>query len=184
MTTAAAPPNRSLALANWLFAIAAMVFAMVVVGGITRLTESGLSITQWQPLSGAIPPLSQEDWTGRSRLPATRISRDHGPAAWASPVQANYFWEWLHRLLGRLIGLAFRAAARLVRGGRPSARLGWKWSGCCCSARSGALGWYMSNRVAERTDVATCACPRLCSGLGDYGACCGRTRSAPVAPPE
>ena len=59
----AAPASRSLAIANWLLAVAAMVFLMVVVGGITRLTESGLSITEWNPVSGAIPPLTHEQWT-------------------------------------------------------------------------------------------------------------------------
>ena len=58
----ALPTKRPLAISNWLLAVASLVFLMVVVGGITRLTESGLSITEWKPVSGAIPPLSNSDW--------------------------------------------------------------------------------------------------------------------------
>ena len=62
-----APAKRPLAISNWLLAVAALVFLMVVVGGITRLTESGLSITEWKPVTGAIPPLTQADWPGFER---------------------------------------------------------------------------------------------------------------------
>src|SRR5688572_8198248 len=103
-------PLRPQALSNWLLAVAALVFAMVVVGGITRLTESGLSITEWQPVSGAIPPLDAADWERAFALyRATPEFREiNGPAGMdLAQFKQIYFWEWLHRLLGRVIGLAF-----------------------------------------------------------------------------
>ena len=102
--------RRPLALARWLLAVAALVLVMVVVGGITRLTESGLSITEWKPVTGAIPPLTSADWQNTFELyRATPEYREvNGPAGMdLAAFQSIYFWEWLHRLLGRLVGLAF-----------------------------------------------------------------------------
>jgi len=101
---------RPLAIARWLLAVAALVVAMVVVGGITRLTESGLSITEWKPVTGAIPPLSEAQW--REEFAAYQqigeYRRITGPAGMTlADYKFIYFWEWAHRLLGRLIGLAF-----------------------------------------------------------------------------
>ncbi|MDZ7588387.1 MAG: COX15/CtaA family protein [Parasphingorhabdus sp.] len=96
--------------ANWLLVIAAMVFGMVVVGGITRLTESGLSITEWDPVSGALPPLSHADWLAEfAKYQQTEQYRTvTGPAGMTlGGFQFIFFWEWAHRQLGRLIGLAF-----------------------------------------------------------------------------
>src|SRR3982751_4479482 len=104
--------SRPRALSNLLFLIAAMVFAMVVVGGITRLTESGLSITEWKPLSGAVPPLSHADWVRAFELyQATPEYREiNGPAGMTlAQFRHIYWWEFVHRLLGRLIGLVFAA---------------------------------------------------------------------------
>src|SRR5215217_2420219 len=103
-------PARPLALSRWLFAVAALVFCMIIIGGITRLTESGLSITEWKPVSGALPPLSAADWDHAFELyKATPEFREiNGPAGMGlAEFKQIYFWEWLHRLLGRLIGLAF-----------------------------------------------------------------------------
>ena len=101
---------RPLALARWLLAVAALVVLIVAVGGITRLTESGLSITEWKPVTGAVPPLTEAQW--RAEFEAyQRIGeyrRINGPAGMTlADYKFIYFWEWLHRLLGRLIGLAF-----------------------------------------------------------------------------
>jgi cytochrome c oxidase assembly protein subunit 15 len=100
---------RPLALANWLFAVAALIAAIVVVGGITRLTESGLSIVEWKPVTGILPPLSHAQWqaefTAYQRIP--QYTQVNGPAGMTlAQYQSIYFWEWLHRLLGRVIGLA------------------------------------------------------------------------------
>jgi cytochrome c oxidase assembly protein subunit 15 len=148
------------ALSNLLLAVAALVFAMVVVGGITRLTESGLSITEWKPVSGVIPPLSQADWDHAFRLyQATPEYREiNGPAGMdLTQFKQIYFWEWLHRLLGQLIGIAFAlplawfAYRRAIPAG-----YGWKMIGLLLlGGVQGALGWYMvMSGLAGRTDVS------------------------------
>jgi cytochrome c oxidase assembly protein subunit 15 len=151
---------RPLALSNLLLAVAALVFAMVVVGGITRLTESGLSITEWKPLTGAIPPLTAADWEHAFRLyQATPEYREiNGPAGMGlAAFKQIYFWEWLHRLLGRLIGVAFALplAWLAIRRAIPSG-YGWKLAGLLVlGAAQGALGWYMvMSGLADRPDVS------------------------------
>ena len=102
--------TRPAAIAIWLFVVAAMVVAMVVVGGITRLTESGLSITEWKPVTGALPPLSEADWTREFDLykQSPQFINETGPAGMdLAAFKFIFFWEWFHRLMGRLIGLAF-----------------------------------------------------------------------------
>lgn len=99
---------RSRALARWLFIVAGMIVLMVVVGGITRLTESGLSITRWDPITGVVPPLSRAQW----QLEFDHYRQiDQYAAIHAGMTLAQFkgifFWEYSHRLLGRLIGLAF-----------------------------------------------------------------------------
>ncbi|MGB5724715.1 MAG: COX15/CtaA family protein, partial [Parasphingorhabdus sp.] len=102
--------TRPVAIANWLYSVAFLVFIMVVVGGITRLTESGLSITEWKPVTGALPPLSEADWLSEfakyQQIP--EYLEINGPAGMTlADFKYIYFWEWVHRLLGRVIGLAF-----------------------------------------------------------------------------
>jgi cytochrome c oxidase assembly protein subunit 15 len=102
--------TRPHAIARWLFAVAALVVTMVVVGGITRLTESGLSITEWKPVTGAIPPLSEAQWQAEfaAYQQIGEYRRINGPAGMTlADYKFIYFWEWAHRLLGRVIGLAF-----------------------------------------------------------------------------
>ena len=100
---------RPLALARWLFFVAALIATIVVVGGITRLTESGLSIVEWKPVTGILPPLSHAQWQAEfaayQRIP--QYTEVNGPAGMTlAQYQSIYFWEWFHRLLGRAIGLA------------------------------------------------------------------------------
>ena len=89
----------------WLFAIAGLIFAMVIVGGATRLTDSGLSITEWQPILGAIPPLSEADWQDAfkkyQQIPEYKILND---GMSLSEFKAIYWWVWAHRFLGRFLG--------------------------------------------------------------------------------
>ncbi|MFI4983238.1 MAG: COX15/CtaA family protein, partial [Nevskiales bacterium] len=102
----AADDERPIAL--WLIACCALVFALVLVGGITRLTESGLSITQWQPLAGVLPPLDQSQWLEAFQryqsIPQYRAI--HADMTLES-FKGIYLWEYVHRLLGRLVGAAF-----------------------------------------------------------------------------
>lgn len=153
-------PNtiRPNAIANWLLAVACLVFAMVVVGGITRLTESGLSITEWKPVSGALPPLSEADWlTAFAKYQATPEYQEINKGMSLAAFKFIFFWEWAHRLLGRLIGLAFAvpllwfAVRRAIPAGyglRLVALL-------ALGGLQGAIGWWMVvSGLSERTDVS------------------------------
>ncbi|MEA3063840.1 MAG: heme a synthase [Sphingomonadales bacterium] len=162
MATAAATPAlprpRPRAIALWLLAVAALVLAMVVVGGITRLTESGLSIVRWEPLSGAIPPIGEAAWTAEftayKQSPQYRLINS---GMSLSDFKNIYFWEYLHRLLGRIIGLAF--ALPLVwfawKRSIPSG-YGWKLGGILAlGALQGAIGWWMvASGLIDRPDVS------------------------------
>jgi cytochrome c oxidase assembly protein subunit 15 len=149
-----------MALSRWLFAVAALVFCMVVVGGITRLTESGLSITEWKPISGAIPPLSHADWSRAFDLykQTPEYQQVNGPAGMdLAGFKFIFFWEWVHRLLGRVIGLAFAlpliwfAWKRAIPKGYGTRLVGLLLLG----GAQGALGWYMVvSGLSERTDVS------------------------------
>jgi cytochrome c oxidase assembly protein subunit 15 len=102
--------DRSRAVAIWLLTVAVVVLAMVVVGGVTRLTGSGLSITQWKPISGALPPLSAADWQAEfARYRAIPQFRFVNPGMTLEQFRFIYFWEWSHRLLARLLGVVFLA---------------------------------------------------------------------------
>jgi len=163
LPSAAAPqqyPSRPIALANWLMVVAGLVFLMVVVGGITRLTESGLSITEWNPISGAIPPLTQDQWQHAFDLyKATPEYREiNGPAGMdLAAYKFIFFWEWVHRLLGRLIGLAFMLPlAWFAVKRRIPAGYGWRLVALLLLGSSqGFLGWFMvQSGLVDRTDVS------------------------------
>ncbi|MGZ3315391.1 MAG: COX15/CtaA family protein [Caulobacteraceae bacterium] len=158
-------PARPVAI--WLFVVAAMVFAMVVVGGSTRLTNSGLSITEWKPLSGTIPPLNPAQWQAEfehyKQIPQYRIM-NQGMSL--EGFRFIYWWEWSHRLLGRLVGVAFAVPflAFLWRRMIP-ARLIWR---CvvlfALGGLQGVIGWWMVySGLADRTEVAP---ERLTAHLG------------------
>src|SRR5688572_33160870 len=100
------PPERSRAVALWLFVVAALVLAMVIVGGATRLTDSGLSITEWKPVTGAVPPLSEADWGAEfARYQQIPQYSQLNAGMSLSDFKAIYWWEWSHRLRGRVTGL-------------------------------------------------------------------------------
>ena len=158
--SAASRGDAPLAISNWLLGVAGLVFLMIVVGGITRLTESGLSITEWNPVSGAIPPLNHADWAHAFELykATPEYQQINGPAGLGlAEFKQIFFWEWLHRLLGRLIGVAFAlpliwfAVKRAIPQG-----YGWKLVALLAlGAFQGALGWYMvMSGLADRTDVS------------------------------
>ena len=148
------------ALSNLLFVVAALVFLMVVVGGITRLTESGLSITQWRPITGAVPPLSADDWNRAFQLyqQTPEYREINGPAGMTlAQFKQIYWWEFIHRLLGRVIGLAFAVPLLWLAVRREIPRgYGWKMVALLVlGGLQGALGWYMvMSGLADRTDVS------------------------------
>ncbi len=130
----------------WLFACCALVFLMVVVGGTTRLTRSGLSIVEWQPLIGTLPPLSESAWQELFvKYQATPEYHKVNFGMSLDEFKGIFWWEYFHRLLGRLIGIAFFLPFLyfLIRG-RLDRPLGWKLAGIfALGALQGALGWYM-----------------------------------------
>jgi heme a synthase len=107
-TASARPASRTQAVAIWLFVVALLIAAMVTLGGLTRLTGSGLSITEWHPVAGVVPPLNDGAWQAEfakyQRIPQFRLENPHMDVA---AFKAIYWWEWSHRLLGRLLGFAF-----------------------------------------------------------------------------
>ena len=159
---AARPENRQpLALANWLFVVAVLVVTMVAVGGITRLTESGLSITEWKPVTGALPPLSDAQWQAEfdSYKQIGEYQQINGPAGMTlQDYKFIYFWEWFHRLLGRVIGLAFALplAWFWVRKAIPAGYKPRLVALLALGALQGAFGWFMvrSGLSGEMTDVS------------------------------
>jgi cytochrome c oxidase assembly protein subunit 15 len=150
--------GRARPVAIWLFLVAAMVFAMVVVGGSTRLTNSGLSITEWKPLSGTIPPLNPAQWQAEfdhyKQIPQYRVL-NQGMSL--EGFKFIYWWEWSHRLLGRLVGVVFAVGflAFLWKRMMP-ARLIWR---CvvlfALGGLQGVVGWWMVySGLADRIEVA------------------------------
>ncbi len=147
-------------LANWLFFVAALVFTIVVVGGITRLTESGLSITEWKPLMGAIPPLNEAQWIAEferyKQIP--EYIQINGPAGMTlADFKFIYFWEWIHRLLGRVIGLALALPFfwLLLRRRIPTGYAVRIFALVMLVGLQGAIGWWMvSSGLETRTDVS------------------------------
>ena len=154
------PNPRPGLLANWLLVVAAMVVAIVTVGGITRLTESGLSITEWKPLLGALPPLSQSDWEAEFALyrQIPEYTQINGPAGMdLEAFKSIYWWEWIHRQLGRLIGLAL-AIPLAIFAVRKIIPQGYFWRLFALVALvglQGSFGWWMvASGLEERTDVS------------------------------
>ena len=139
---------RPRAISNFLFVVAGLVFAMVVVGGITRLTESGLSITEWNLVSGAIPPLTQAQWQHEFDLyrQTPQYIQVAGPAGMTlAGFKFIFFWEWVHRFLGRLLGLVFFAGTAWFAARREIPRgYGWRLAALfVLGGLQGAVGWFM-----------------------------------------
>ena len=170
MTTAAAqslksasaapamPVGHARALRIWLCSIAVLIVAMILVGGATRLTDSGLSITEWQPIIGAIPPLSDADWQeafeAYKQIPEySQINRGMSLEAFKS----IYWWEWAHRFLGRFIGLVFFVpfVCFWVAGYIPRTLMPKLVGLFVLGGLQGALGWYMvKSGLVDRVDVS------------------------------
>lgn len=149
---------RPLALARWLYAVAALIVLMVAVGGITRLTESGLSITQWKPLTGIIPPLNDAQWQAEfanyQKIPEYQ---QINTGMTLSGFKAIFFWEYVHRLLGRVIGLAFALPLLwfAIRRQVPTGYMPRLLALLALGGMQGAIGWWMvASGLSVRTDVS------------------------------
>lgn len=138
--------NGQQSIRRWLMAVMAMILLMVAVGGITRLTESGLSMVTWEPILGAIPPRNEAEWVFRfeqyKQFPEYQQLRR---GMTLHEFKVIYFWEYLHRLLGRLLGLVYAVPlAYFWLRGRLSARLKrWLFAGLVLGGAQGFMGWYM-----------------------------------------
>lgn len=142
----------------WLFGIAVIVFCMVWIGGATRLTQSGLSITTWAPVSGTLPPLSQSQWDREfdnyKTSPQYEIVNNHMDLA---QFKGIFWWEWAHRLIGRIIGLAlvlpflWFLARRAIPPG-----YGWRLAGLAALVGlQGLIGWWMvASGLENQPEVA------------------------------
>jgi len=161
------PPGARRQIAVWLFCLCGFVALVVLVGGMTRLTDSGLSITEWKPVVGLLPPLSQETWQQEfekyQQIPEYRlVNSDMDLAAFKS----IYWWEWGHRFMARMAGLVFLvpfvyfwAAKKLGRKDLPKLLLLFILGGA-----QGGLGWYMvKSGLSVRVDVSQY---RLAAHLG------------------
>ncbi|MGO9388710.1 COX15/CtaA family protein [Rhodoblastus sp.] len=142
----------------WLWLVAALILAMVVVGGATRLTESGLSITEWKPLTGALPPLKDADWREAfEKYQQIPQYRELFPDMDLARFKTIYAWEWSHRLLGRLLGLIFAIPFLwFLARGKIVGELRWRLAGIfALGALQGFVGWWMvSSGLVHRVEVA------------------------------
>jgi cytochrome c oxidase assembly protein subunit 15 len=145
-------------IALWLLACCAMIFLMVVIGGITRLTESGLSITEWKPITGVLPPLSEAAWQAEfekyKQIPEYRYVH-YGMTL--TGFKSIFFWEYIHRLWGRLIGVVFAVPFLwfLVRGRIRSGLWPQLAALFLLGGLQGFVGWYMvKSGLADRVDVS------------------------------
>ncbi|MGV1013355.1 MAG: COX15/CtaA family protein [Methyloceanibacter sp.] len=152
------PAKHVRALRLWLTGIAVLIVAMILVGGATRLTESGLSITEWQLVMGTVPPLSEADWqeafAAYKQIPQyTELNRGMS----LDQFKTIYWWEWTHRFLGRLIGVVFLVPfiAFWAAGYIPRALLPRLIGLFVLGGLQGAIGWYMvKSGLADRTSVS------------------------------
>jgi cytochrome c oxidase assembly protein subunit 15 len=154
----ATPVKYVRALRVWLGATALLIVAMILVGGATRLTDSGLSITEWKPIVGVVPPLSEADWheafAAYQKIPEyTQLKRGMS----LDEFKTIYWWEWAHRFLGRLIGVVFFVpfVAFWVVGYIPRSLLPRLIGLFALGGLQGAVGWYMvKSGLVDRTDVS------------------------------
>ncbi|WP_339759877.1 heme A synthase [uncultured Sulfitobacter sp.] len=154
----------------WLFILFALVFVMIAVGGLTRLTDSGLSITEWKPFTGAMPPLNEADWQSEFAK-YQEIDEFQVQNSWMelSDFKLIYWWEWGHRQLGRVIGLVWAIGFVwfLLRRQIPTG-----WTGRLLllgglGGLQGAIGWWMvSSGVTTGEAVLDVASYRLATHLG------------------
>lgn len=146
MTHAAISPIAAAWIRRWLVLLGLMVYAIILVGGATRLTDSGLSITEWRPVAGALPPLTEADWLSELEKyrQTTQYQLQNTGMAMAE-FRFIYWWEWGHRQIARLIGLvAIAGLAFFAWRGWLRQGLGWKLTGLVAlGGLQGAIGWWM-----------------------------------------
>jgi len=142
----------------WLVSIAALIAIMVLVGGATRLTEAGLSIVEWKPVTGTLPPFSQEQWTQAFEAYKTIPQyRELNAGMSLAEFKTIFWWEWSHRLLGRVIGVAYLLPFLwfLWRGALSAELRRRLWLIFGLGALQGAVGWWMvASGLSQRVEVS------------------------------
>lgn len=158
MTTISVPSEPYRAVRWWLMSVAALIALMVLVGGATRLTESGLSIVEWKPVTGSVPPFSETQWADAfeayKKIPQYR---ELNAGMSLSEFKAIFWWEWSHRLLGRFIGVAYLLPFLffLWRGGLSGELKRRLWLLFALGGLQGAVGWWMvASGLTERVEVS------------------------------
>ena len=156
LTSPSSPQHR--AVRWWLVSVAALIALMVLVGGATRLTESGLSIVEWKPVTGSVPPLSEAQWADAfdayKKIPQYR---ELNAGMTLSEFKQIFWWEWSHRLLGRFIGVAYLLPVLffLWRGGLTSELKRRLWLLFALGGLQGVVGWWMvASGLSERVEVS------------------------------
>jgi cytochrome c oxidase assembly protein subunit 15 len=161
------PVPHARAIGLWLVAVAFMTFAMMIIGAITRLTESGLSMVEWRPLVGFLPPVSTAEWErvfGLYKQTSQYAIMNKGMTLDA--FQHIFFWEWFHRLWGRMIGLVFAVPFLyfLIRGYIPKGYKGHLWALLLLGGLQGVIGmWMVKSGFVDRVEVSQY---RLATHLG------------------
>jgi cytochrome c oxidase assembly protein subunit 15 len=149
---------RDRAIRLWLYAVAALIVAMVLVGGATRLTESGLSIVEWKPMTGALPPMGEGAWQAEfDKYRTIPQFQQRNSAMTIAEFKTIFWWEWTHRLLGRLIGAAFLLPFLwfLAKGWIGPGLRGRLWVIFALGALQGGVGWWMvASGLTERVEVS------------------------------
>jgi heme a synthase len=150
--------SRRRVIRAWLLVVAALVFAVAFVGGATRLTGSGLSIVEWRPVTGTLPPLSEQAWQDEfAKYKTIPQYKELNRGMRLDEFKLIYWWEWGHRLLGRLIGVAFLLPLLwfLWRGWIEPGLRARLWAIFGLGALQGAVGWWMvASGLAERVSVS------------------------------
>src|SRR5437764_994369 len=150
--------RRQRAIGLWLYAVAALIFATVLVGGATRLTESGLSIVEWKPVTGTLPPLDQAQWAQAFDAYKTIPQyRELNAGMSLAEFKTIFWWEWSHRLLGRFIGVAYLLPFLwfLWRGAFNTELKRRLWLIFGLGALQGAVGWWMvASGLSQRVEVS------------------------------
>jgi cytochrome c oxidase assembly protein subunit 15 len=150
--------SRRRVIRAWLLAVAALVFAVAFVGGATRLTGSGLSIVEWRPVTGALPPMSEQAWQDEfAKYKTIPQYQELNRGMSLDAFKVIYWWEWGHRLLGRLIGIVFLLPFLwfLWQGWIEPGLRRWLWAIFGLGAVQGAVGWWMvASGLADRVSVS------------------------------
>ena len=142
----------------WLYAVAILIVTMILIGGATRLTDSGLSITEWQPIHGTIPPLNEAEWQEEfAKYQQIPQYRERNAGMTLAEFKTIFWWEFVHRLWGRLIGVVYAVPlVWFVLRGQVRGRLAWRLGGIfVLGGLQGALGWYMvKSGLVDRVSVS------------------------------